>query len=74
MANKELACIVYVADEIAKFYGNDSEPMILEIDDGVKKILDIEDTEIEWLIDETIASVEQVTEEIERNDEIIENR
>jgi hypothetical protein len=70
IANKELACIIYIADEIAKFCGKDAEPMIFDIDDRAKKILDIEDNEIEWLMNEMIASVEQITGEIEGNDVI----
>jgi len=67
IANKELACIIYVADEIAKLYGKDTEAMIIEIDDTAKKILDIEDNEIEWFMHEMIASVEQITGEIENS-------
>jgi hypothetical protein len=48
--------------------------MIIEIDDTVKEIFDIEDNEIEWIMQEMIASVEKILGEIAGDDVRTENR
>ena len=60
-----LAHILYTADEIAKYCVTDSEPIILEIENPATRNLGIQIDEIESIINETIASVEQITGEIE---------
>ncbi len=59
-ANK-LAYIVHVADQLAIWSGMDIGEITLEIDDGSRKILGIENSEIEPIMDEIVKSVNQIT-------------
>ena len=61
IANNELAFITYTADKIAKWCVKDTEAVILEIDDTMKKMLGIQDDEMELIMDEMIATIDQIT-------------
>ena len=61
IANNELAFITYSADKIAKWCVNDTEAVILEIDDTMKKVIGIQDDEMELIMDEIIVTIDQIT-------------
>ncbi len=60
-----LANILYTADEIAKYCVTDTEPIILDTENSATTNLGIQLDEIESIINETVASVKQITDEIE---------
>ena len=59
--NNELAFIIYTANKIAKWCVEDTEAVILEIDDTMKKMLGFQDDEMELIMDEMTATIDQIT-------------
>jgi HD-like signal output (HDOD) protein len=62
----ELAHIVHVADEMSTWIGMDIDGRTLEISDDSMEKLDIQANEVEQILDEMIACVNQIADEVGR--------
>ena len=60
----KLAGIICLADEISRWYAEDSESTGLVIDVNIKRALGIQDDEIELIESEMVSSVDQISDEM----------
>jgi putative nucleotidyltransferase with HDIG domain len=60
----ELACIINVADEIAKWYEKDKEMMLIDINKTARKVLDINPDKMRQTLSEVTRYVDQIVEQM----------
>ena len=62
--HNELACIINVADQIAKWHNKDTDKIVIDINKTARKVLDIKADEIRQVLNDVIVYVEQATEQM----------
>ena len=60
----ELACIINVADQIAKWYNKDKDKIVIEVNKIARKVLDVQAEELRQILHDVTVYVDQVSEQM----------